>query len=230
MPFSIQWETESESLDETTGDLVVARATKILEFDCVTRETHDGTAFLTEQAIERGAPIADHKRPEPRRLSIEAWVTNTPLEAPPATGGRGVTPQTSIADGVLSFDRTFDRVADAHAALRELIESPALVSVTTDVAVYDQMAVVSVAAPREAANGEAAVFTVDFVEVRIAETATVDAPAPREPRGQRRRDRGAQETQDAENGSARNQSLAARALDAIEAGEYGEFLSGLVGG
>lgn len=230
MALTIQWENEAESLDETTGDLVVARATKILEFDCVTRETHDGAAFLAEQAIERGAPIADHKRPEARRLSIEAWVTNAPLEAPPSTGGFGSAIQTTISDGVLSFDQTFDRVSDAHAALRELIDLPVLVSVVTDVASYDQMAVVAVSSPREAANGDAAVFTIDLVEVRIATTQSVDAPTPREPRGQRRRDRGAQETQEAANGSARNQSLAARALDAVEAGEFGDFLSGLVGG
>jgi len=226
---SIQWETEAESLDETTGDLVVARATRVLEFDCVTRETHDASAFLTEQTVERGAPIADHKRPEATRLSIEAWVTNTPLGAPPESGGRGTAVQTRISDGVLTFEQSFDRVADVHAAVRELVRDPVLVTVTTALEVYEEMTVIAVSEIREAANGAAQVFTIDLVSVRVAETQTVDAPTPREPRGQARRDRGSQEAADAANGDARNQSLLARAQDAASEGELGDFLGSLVG-
>lgn len=229
MTTTITWESESESLDQTTGDLVVARAVHVLEFDCVTRETHDASAFLTEQTVERGAPIADHKRPEADRLSIEAWVTNTPLGAPPESGDRGAAVETRISDGVLTYARTFDRVADVHAVVRELSRSPILVTVSTALEVYEEMTVVAVSEVREVQNGAAQVFTIDLIKVRVAETQTVEAPTPREPRGQARRDRGTQEGQDAENGSARNQSLLTRAQDAATDGELGDFLGSLVG-
>lgn len=220
----IQWTTSSETVGDD-GELAPLAFVHILGFDCVLREIHDATAVVTEQAVERGSPIADHKRPDPRRLTIEAMITNAPLESPPLSGGES-SPATTVREGVTTFDEPFDRPGDVFAALQALARDPVLVTVVTRHETYDDMAVVSVSVPRDSDTGDALVVTIDLVEVRVAEALTVDAPQPREPRGRGRRNRGAQETQDERNG--RQQSGLARLTDQIEdAGGTDDFLGRL---
>lgn len=225
----LQWTTSSEQLGDG-GTLDVAAFVHILTFDAVLRETHDATSIVTEQAVERGSPIADHKRPEPRRVTIEAHVTNAPIEAPGLSGGE-TAPVGVTRDGVLVFETPFDRPGDVFAALQSLARDPILCTLVTRHETYDDMALVSMSTPRESMTGDALVIALDFVEVRVAESVTVDAPAPREPRGRGRRNRGAQEAEDGANGRERSQSTAARLVDQIdEAGGIGGVLAALGGG
>jgi hypothetical protein len=50
--------------------------------DASLRETYSYGAEVTEHPVEQGADVADHIRPRSRVLSIEAVVTNTPIEVP----------------------------------------------------------------------------------------------------------------------------------------------------
>lgn len=58
------------------------KASQLL-IDASPSRSHTATAQVTEHPVEKGAPATDYIRPMPRRLSIEGFITNTPIGAPP---------------------------------------------------------------------------------------------------------------------------------------------------
>lgn len=54
-----------------------------VQFDVVTADTYDAVMALSTHPVEKGAAITDHAREEPKHLSIEAFVSNTPLPSNP---------------------------------------------------------------------------------------------------------------------------------------------------
>ncbi len=52
-----------------------------VEFDVITGEQHDLSATVSEHPVEEGANIADHVRPDLQRLSLKAFVTDTPINS-----------------------------------------------------------------------------------------------------------------------------------------------------
>lgn len=198
----------------------------VIVFDAITADTSEVTATLTTHPVERGADMSDHKRPGPRRLTLEAVVSNSPLGDPPASG-LGPSDVRLLADG--TYSAPFDRVRDVAESLRYLVERDLLVSVSTAVADYDALSIISVSAPKTEATN-AVRFTIDAEEVRIVETRTVAASAlPREDRGRQRTQNGAANGETAETGSSDRRSRLAAALDSAEAGDYGSALASALG-
>lgn len=201
---TISWGTQSTEEDEE-GNLRTSFVEHILQFDCVTRETHEGTSVLTEHAVEDGSPLSDHKRADPRRISIEAIVTNTPLSFPPPWGdtsstiGARVRKVADVEANVLVFDAEFDRIQEVFEALDRLRVEAVPLTVATRLRTYEDVQIVNIQNPRESSDGDSLRFVVDIQEVRIAETRTVAAPEAREPRGRSRRNRGGQEAEDVQN-------------------------------
>jgi len=208
--------------DDTGTDTFV-----ILEVDAVMSESHEITATLTDHPVERGADLSDHKRPGQRRYRLEGLVTNTPLGSIPLTGENssadsvtGTVRDSGAKANVLQFSDRFDRVRDVLDALTLLTETAQLVTITTDVRTYEDAQIVAVMAPRSAEAGDSITFTVDVTQVRIAETRDVGAPVPRQPRGRRTRDNGAQAGAEAETVPAPDQnSSALRRLADSEVGQ-----------
>lgn len=52
----------------------------IVVFDLTVSEGHEATSEVTEHPVEQGSNIADHVRQNPQGLSLEMYVTNTPIE------------------------------------------------------------------------------------------------------------------------------------------------------
>ena len=223
MATRITW-TSSTVAEDDGGSLETADTLHVLEFDAVARIGHTNSAFVTEKAVEGDVAITDHKRPERDTITIEAIVSNTPIDSPPPSGyTQGDNPTGSILPGdngaVLQFSATFDRVADVAYTLRRLAREPTLVTLVTSRRTYEQMAVVAVEDAQVSRDHTR--FTIDLAEVRVAETSLVDSPLPREPRGGRRGSEGAQEGADAEegNGTRTNQSLAEEVRERVDNGE-----------
>jgi len=176
-----------------------------VEFDAVMTENHEVMSTITSHAVERGADISDFKRPGQKHIRLEGLVTNTPLGAPPLSGlnsnASNVTVQTRAVPGAKDsravtqqFSEAFDRVKDMLAELTSLTENSVLLSIATDVATYEDVQLISMSAPRDSESGNAITFTIELVQIRIAETSTVDVPRPSQPRGRTRRNNGAQTT------------------------------------
>lgn len=49
-----------------------------LTFDASIHESHQGTSTVTDHPVERGSNVADHIRPDPDVLTMEALISNTP--------------------------------------------------------------------------------------------------------------------------------------------------------
>lgn len=49
------------------------------KFDVVTTDSYEATMAVTAHPVEKGAPIVDHARPDPVRIDLEGFVSNTPL-------------------------------------------------------------------------------------------------------------------------------------------------------
>lgn len=197
---AITWETETIT-QSSEGDLAATVVFHTLEFDAVTREQHIASALVTEHAVEGAVAVADHKRPEPRRITVETYVSNTPIGPPPASGyGPLDGPAASVGKAesggtVRIFSDPFDRIGDVWATLQRLVSESTILSVSTRYQTYDNVVLISVDTPRTGGQGagDFVTATLDFKEVRIAETSLADVPRPREPRAQAQVDAGAQE-------------------------------------
>lgn len=183
-------------------------------FDAITAESHEVSAMLTTHPVESGQDLSDYKRPGARRLTLECFVTNTPLGSPPPSG---LGPSDVRLD-VEGFTALFDRVRDVYESLRDLVERDILVDVATGATTYTDLSLVKVNAPKNSPV-DGIRFTIEAEEVRIAETLLVEASAPREPRARRRESQGSQEAET----SGRRQSIWSSALE----GEDGTVLDRL---
>jgi hypothetical protein len=171
--------------------------TKTIVFDATLREVHTAAGTVTEHAVEKGGKVSDHFRPSQKRVSIEAVISNTPIK--PVGGKTGevravnldVKDSHVVAPGVrlpnrrsqgaqvLQFSQQFDRVKDVLAELNAIAEAGTLIEIVNGIVDYQDMVIVSLSAPREAASGSTITVTIDAVHIRFVETSTVDAPAPR---------------------------------------------------
>lgn len=206
---AVSWTTSSETI--AGEEFAVRGVDHVLKFDCVTSETHENTATLTEKAVERGAPIADHKRSNPQRITIEATVTNTPIALPPPSGGDAFpvfieSHRSEKADAVVRvYTGSFDRMLDVHAVLDSLVDAPIFCTITTRTKTYENAQITGVTVPRKSEDGDSITITISATVVRIAESRQVDIASPREPRGRSTRDNGTQ-------GTAEEPRLASAAL------------------
>lgn len=57
----------------------VSSIVKTVNFDVVSNETHDAAMAITQHPVEDGGDVTDNARPEPRKLSVEGYVSNKPL-------------------------------------------------------------------------------------------------------------------------------------------------------
>lgn len=188
-------------------------------FDCETRTQHEQTAEITEHAVERGANIADHIRPNNGTVNIEAEVTNTPLDAP-ETQADGVSAafqaRQITVDGqqvsvtTLGFSQTFDRRRAVDAVMQQLISSGTLVRIATALREYEDMALERFSTESTAATAHSLPVVIAARRVRLVDTQLVQVPEPVERRGRVRTERGGQAAQ-----PTQRQSVLARGLDAI---------------
>jgi hypothetical protein len=200
------------SEDTTTGERTLDSGSRVLELDAVVNVSAEQHATLTERAVEGGVGV-DHKRAEQTRITVEGWVSNTPLGAPPPGGTDARISATSVQQSttganVLQFNAEFDRVVGVFSELRRLAREPVAITLSTPTREYEEVQLVSVSAPMNVDSGRDAMLVVlEFVEVRIAETRDTEAPVPREPRGARRANRGPQQgAEDAAENTERNES------------------------
>lgn len=181
MTLSIEWTTETGTSDGSTNE--TSTTFHRLVFDAVTREDHSADAEVTSHAVESTSSISDHKRPSARTLNLEAFVTNTPLDAPPESGFAQSSVTSSIRDSVVTFSEEFDRVSDVWDTLERLRAEAIDLTVTTRYRTYVGLQLVSVHVSREDAL-DAIPVELSFIEIFRANTTRVAlAPRPAEPRG-----------------------------------------------
>jgi len=171
----------------------------VIDFDATLSEQHTVSVSATQHPIENGSTLTDHVRPNPDALTLDFFITNTPISilgakvegkrypklgmekvADSPTGAlAAVIPGGLIPFGGLLFSKTFDRVSAVYEALAKLTKSGTLVTVYTSIRKYENFLLLSVSAPKTAASGNAIAFSVAIQEIKIVSTQTTgEVPVP----------------------------------------------------
>lgn len=160
-------------------------------------QSHDMSALPTDSPVERGVTISDHLRPELDRISIKAFVSNTPTRADSVNAAVSPSRAGSVSLGsgsatVLTFDNDFDLVQSVYDQLLYIKNTSTLCAIVTDKRRFESMAIISVSFPFD--YTDAAEVSIEAREVRVVETQTAAAPRPTVIRGNPRTNAGHQGT------------------------------------
>jgi hypothetical protein len=130
------------------------------DFDVTQDEAHEWTNDVTQFPVEIGSPITDHIQPLPDKVTLSGMITNSAI-------GENALAEINGGD---------DRVQNAFELLLKLKEDRILLTVYTKHKIYTDMALKSVNLPRDASIGDSIKFKMEFVNVRLVDTQTVDVP------------------------------------------------------
>lgn len=114
-------------------------------------ENHEASSKVTLFPIENGFEISDHIINEPQRVTIEGFISDTPLD-----GFNG------------------NNAQNAFDTLYEMRDNKELISVITGFKVYENMAITNISVPRDTSTGKAIRFSVELVEVVKVGSSSLD--------------------------------------------------------
>lgn len=133
---------------------------------------------ITDFPIESGSFISDHILHDPETLTIEGFVTNTPVYILGNAGARIIHDEPykePVMDAyefllkAMGYSLPQNPTGRLGARLVEPLSDPILVDIVTEFRAYTDMAVESLSVPRRPDTGDALVFTATFKKVRQVE-------------------------------------------------------------
>ena len=133
-----------------------------ITFDATTSEQHSLTSTITDHPVEQGFNVSDHSRPEPRKVTLECWQSNTPL--------------VGEVDGLRDY-QLWQRFID-------LWRNPRLVEIVTIRDSYTSMAVESVTSPVDVKSANALKFSVSLKEIRVISNKFTQVKIAKAPKAQ----------------------------------------------
>lgn len=146
-----------------------------LELDAAETYGHEHTAETTDRVIDAGATVTDHVRLNPDTMTLEGVVTNSPLRAMAPTRDRVVSTQSiKLPDGtgvsVAQWDATFDRVRQTDELFQQLMESRALLKITTALRVMENLILTRYAPKKDGSTGNSLAVVLEVKHLRFATT------------------------------------------------------------
>jgi len=183
------------TLTWTSGGAEIA-----VDLDITSSQGFERTAEVTEHAVEQGAPIADHVKPQSALITLECVISNSPIIVPSGQlqGATRAASSVTLATGeratVLAWSTPFDRVREVDALLDDLVQARELVSLTTAMRFAENLILTRYKGLRETGGGDSLGVTLELKAVRIVGTQRVAVPAVR--RLQVPQTRGTQPTDD----------------------------------
>lgn len=134
-----------------------------IEFDANLSEGHSWSNDITSNPVERGVDVTDHIREIPDQVTLVGFLTNTPF--------------LDNEDGNTITNDDEDRVQAVIDRLRQIRAERSTVLIFTKYVLYEDMGIKSVDFTRDASNTNSVIFTVQFQNIKFAETQTVDVPS-----------------------------------------------------
>jgi hypothetical protein len=169
--------------------------TVTLELDAALSVNFDMTSSLTKSEIEDGSNIADHVTLDPKRITIDGLISDSPLtifspalglatvaagQAAQKTFGNLIGAAAPIAIGIVStqlFRSGSSRAQSAYKILEQIRDERVLCSIVNKVHdPYTNMVLVSLSIPRNAQIGESLRFTATFEQANIVQAQSVPVP------------------------------------------------------
>jgi hypothetical protein len=134
-----------------------------VELDAVISETHNNNISLTKNPVELGTDITDHAIIEPKKISIVAQVSDTPL----GTAALG-----EIVDSVTGFfgtstSQNLTRSTAAYNAIKEIVEQREPIEVQTKLVLYTNMLITSLNITQDKDSSRVALMNITLEEVLI---------------------------------------------------------------
>ena len=193
-----------DKITGTAGKVVIGN----IRVDASVRENHGLEGVLTDHPVEKGIDITDHYRVNPRVLTIEAVVSNTPINASYPIG--------TAIDSVKAIATGDDQpAANAWGQVEKLFTRAEIITIETSFKSYENMVLTSFSTVREPGGIDGMRFSVTARELRIVETQTTTAiELPKTETGQKEKSRGKQNNKEA-NSEQNKKSLAKRGLDGL---------------
>ena len=165
-----------------------------LTVDVSLSQRHKVSVDTTDFPVEQGADITDHLRRRPDSVTIEGFVSNTPVEPgfPVTTYVAGT--QGFSNQNFTDYDGESPQLAKtAHEYLDALTYGPQLATVVTPLKTYSDMALIDLDMPKSVATGDVFQFTAVFKRIFTVTNATVTV-LTRAPNGQTNKNTGKQAT------------------------------------
>jgi hypothetical protein len=129
----------------------------LVELDAAITEEHTFTNNVSTHPVEDGSDIADHVRLSPEQITIEGFVTNSPIK-------NLIQLRTDPNQGA------GDIVQNTYGVLLSIAgragKPPALIDIFTTMKIFTDMVMTKLTVPRDAALGEALRFTAEFIHLR----------------------------------------------------------------
>lgn len=155
--------------------------TNTFQIDSTPSLTHNMTATITSNPIEDGSNVSDHVNIEPRRLTIEGFISNTPLTIQQSIATtfatavlNQVTPPLLTGSLVSAFQVSTNRIQDAFIILEELMNNKVPFRVQTGLKLYENMIVSDISIPRNSEN--ALRFTMNLQQIQVSQSEVVLIP------------------------------------------------------
>lgn len=133
-----------------------------LTLDATLTESHEYRSQVTAFPVESGVTISDHIRNEPERISLEGFVTNSPVKS----YGTPFKPDMWREQGENRAELAFNE-------LMRIRDDRELVTIVTGLRKYSDMALESIVFPRSNRIGQVLQFTANFVHVVKVSTSLV---------------------------------------------------------
>jgi hypothetical protein len=172
---------------------ILGGTTPDFAFDAVLKEQHVRESAITEEPVDTGVTLSDHKIKRPARLAIEGAVSAIAFDPGDA------------------FNSSTGREIKAWDLLTKLDDAAEPFIVQTGLQSYDNMMIATLSADQDAATGSALVFRAELQQVTIASTRTTTYP-PRKPgkaarQGPKKVDGGQKDAGDVTQGKAKSALL-----------------------
>lgn len=180
-----------------------------IELDVALLEDYSFESEVTQWPIETGAVVSDFIRNKPDRISIQGFVTNSPIQI--LGGNLGDLVRGTVENNV---ELTFE-------ALETLHRNREPVTIVAGLKTYDNMAIERISIPRSRETGEAISFTVEAVQISKANSVLValpnlsDTPDGAKSQGASKIDKGAQVAQDANANTTEKTSVLKKGFDGV---------------
>jgi hypothetical protein len=150
-----------------------------ISLDGIISEDHTNQVRLTKNPVELGADVADHAVIEPKKLSIVAEVSDTPI---------GTAAFTQIVDTVTGLfgSSTVENITRSNAAYRAMLQIQELrepIQVQTKLRLYDNMLITSLRTVQDKDSSRIVRMLLGLEEVIITESETIQLQPDQLPEG-----------------------------------------------
>ncbi|UJH95989.1 hypothetical protein [Pantoea phage Nafs113] len=145
---------------------VQAPGMQSLEIDALLSEVPSFKKNVTQYEVEEGKPVTDSVRKMPITLSLECFVSNSPIRSLLDTAA-------SFADGLLGGAQ---RNQEIYNLLLQLYEYDDEITVYTRYKTFEHMVITDITPARKPEDGDALIFTMELQEIRKAISSTTEVP------------------------------------------------------